>query len=485
MRRNKKGKGKLGKFIRRSLLVIGILLIYILVGGIAPFITQKEVSEDYKQLVAKTQYTSKDESVDRAAIIESSEDAMSIRLHMIGAAKEKILFSTFSMKPDDACRKVCAALYESAERGVKVELIIDGLSGSWDMKNDPMFYALGTHKNVTIKYYNFFYVYAPWTFNGRLHDKFIVIDDKQLLLGGRNTSNYFLGNYDQQVLSYDREVFVYNTSDTAKDSVIYQAQEYFQSLWDSNVSKVVYDQVPKSKRKKVKEARKAFVSLYGQIQKEQPDLFVDKVDYNAGTIPVNKITLVSNPIHIYSKEPQVWYTLEQLMLEAKEQVLIQSPYVVLNDSMYASLEKIGQDLDQYEVLLNGIAAGDNICASSDYKYSRKDVLKTGIDVYEFQGSHSTHNKSLVIDHEISVIGSYNLDMRSTYLDTETMLIIDGKEFARDLESKIKAMQEESIRINEDGSYSEDAKIEPRELSGKKKFLFSFLPFVLRPIRFLL
>lgn len=485
MRRNEKGIGKLGKFIRRSLLVIGILLIYILVGGIAPFITQKEVSEDYKQVVADTEYKSEDVSVDRAAIVESSEDAMNIRLHMIHAAKEKILLSTFSMKPDDACRKISAALFDAAERGVKVELIIDGLSGSWDMKYDPMFYALGTHKNVTMKYYNPFYVYAPWTFNGRLHDKFIVIDDKQLLLGGRNTSNYFLGNYDQKVLSYDREVFVYNTADTVKDSVIRQVQEYFQSLWDSDVSKVAYDQVPRLKKEKVEEARKGFVSLYEQIQKEQPELYAETTDYEAGTIPVNKITLVSNPIHIYSKEPQVWYTLEQLMLEAKEQVLIQSPYVVLNDRMYASLEKIGQDLDEYEVLLNGIAAGDNICASSDYKYSRKDVLATGIKVYEFQGSHSTHNKSLVIDHEISVIGSYNLDMRSTYLDTETMLVIDGKEFAADLESKIKAMQEESIRINEDGTYDENTKIEPRELSGKKKFLFSFLPFVLRPIRFLL
>lgn len=484
-REEKKQRGRFSSWIRRILLAVGILLLYVLIGGIVPFIYQKDVSKEYKEAYQTSDYYRDTISVDRAAIVESSSDAMDIRIHMINAAKEKILFSTFSMKPDEACSKICAALYAAAERGVQVEILVDGLSGSWDMKYNAMFYALGTHKNVTMKYYNFFYLYAPWTFNGRLHDKFIVVDEKQLILGGRNTSNYFLGNYDQKVLSYDREVFVYNTADTSKDSVISEVQEYFNTLWTSDLSKVAYDHVPGHKKDAVKEARKNYKKLYKKMKKETPELFDLNIDYEAETMAVNHIALISNPINMLSKEPQIWYTLEQLMKDAKEQVLIQSPYVVMNDRMYDALKEIGKDLDEYEVLVNSIAAGDNICASSDYKFSRKDVLKTGIDVYEFQGDHSTHNKSLVIDHELSIIGSFNFDMRSVYLDTETMLVIDGKEFASELENNIKSMQEESLLVQADGTYAENQKVEPKELTQKKQILFSFLPFILRPFRFLL
>lgn len=481
----KRKKSRIGRFIRRFFTTIGILLLYILIGGIVPFIYQKDVSDEYKESYQRSDYYSDSVSVDRAAIVETSKAAMDIRLLMINSAKDKILLSTFSMKPDEACSEVCAALYAAAERGVKVEILIDGLSGSWDMKYNAMFYALGTHENVTMKYYNFFYLYAPWTFNGRLHDKFIVVDDKKLLLGGRNTSNYFLGNYNQDVLSYDREVFVYNTADTAKNSVISQVQDYFSTLWNCKVSRVAYDKVPWYRKEKVEEATQNYQTLYADIKQERPELWSDSVDYEATTVAVNHIELVSNPINIMGKEPQVWYTLEQLMKDAKEQVLIQSPYVVMNDMMYDAFEEIGADLTDYEILLNSIAVGDNICASSDYKYSREDVLATGIDVYEYQGEHSMHNKSLVIDHRLSVIGSFNFDMRSVYLDTETMLVIDGEEFAAQLENNIQVMQEESLLTQTDGTYVENPLVEAVEVPDKKRTIFRFLPFILRPFRFLL
>jgi len=481
--RGRRRQSVLGGLIRKILLLLLIFIIYILLGGILPFVQQKEVSGEFKNNFQITQFYRKNNGVDRAAIVETSQDALDKRIQMIASAKRKIRFTTFSMKPDESCKKVCAALYDAAERGVKVEMLVDGLSGSWDMKHAPMFYALGTHKNVSMKYYNIFYPYAPWTFNGRLHDKLIVVDDSLLILGGRNTSNYFLGNYNEDVLSYDREVFVYNTSEHVKDSVIGQVQEYFDTLWNFKESKAVYDKIPERKKVKVAAAISEYQVLFESMKAEQPQLWTP--DYKAETIPVNHIQLVTNPIHTMSKEPWVWYTMEQLMLNAKEQVLIQTPYMVLNDKMYDSMEKIGEDLKEYEVLLNGIAIGDNICASSDYKLSRKDILATGIKVYEFQGKFSTHNKSLVIDHRLAVIGSYNFDMRSAYLDTETMLVIDSKEFAAQLEGCIKGMQKESLLVRTDETYEMDSKVEPVKMPDTKKFVFSFLPYIFKPIRFLL
>ena len=35
-----------------------------------------------------------------------------------------------------------------------------------------------------------------------------------------------------------------------------------------------------------------------------------------------------------------------------------------------------------------------------------------------------HTKSILIDDRLSLIGSFNWDMRSVYLDTELMLLVD-------------------------------------------------------------
>ena len=42
------------------------------------------------------------------------------------------------------------------------------------------------------------------------------------------------------------------------------------------------------------------------------------------------------------------------------------------------------------------------------------------------GGHSCHTKAVLIDDRMSIVGSYNLDMRSTYQDTELMLAIDSE-----------------------------------------------------------
>lgn len=44
---------------------------------------------------------------------------------------------------------------------------------------------------------------------------------------------------------------------------------------------------------------------------------------------------------------------------------------------------------------------------------------------EWMGGQSMHTKTMLIDGSTSIVGSYNLDLRSTYLDTEFMLVIDS------------------------------------------------------------
>ena len=52
-----------------------------------------------------------------------------------------------------------------------------------------------------------------------MHDKYVIVDDGAYILGGRNTFDYFLGDYDTKNKSLDREVLVYNTGQGGADSM--------------------------------------------------------------------------------------------------------------------------------------------------------------------------------------------------------------------------------------------------------------------------
>mgnify|MGYP002508236819 CR=1 FL=1 len=91
-----------------------------------------------------------------------------------------------------------------------------------------------------------------------MHDKYIIIDDQILLLGGRNTSGYFLGNSDGKHLSYDRDILVYNTAantNSSKESVITQVRDYFYSVWNLKECTDEFNTIPFFKKEKIEQAK--------------------------------------------------------------------------------------------------------------------------------------------------------------------------------------------------------------------------------------
>lgn len=480
--RNKK------KIIKTIIILLILYVIYMILGATLPFVSHKEVSDSVKEKLDVNRFFGDGVSVDRAAVVEDSDEALDIRLRMLNDAKEKIIMSSFSFKTDRSSREVFATVLAAADRGVKVEIIADGLSAGIDMKRDPMYYVLAAHDNITIKYYNLFSLLEPWSFNGRLHDKYVIIDDRMLILGGRNTSNYFLGTYNTKVLSYDRDIFVYNTvagTDRSGESVIHEVEEYFYTLWNYKDSEIVFDKVPISRKSKITSAKNMLEETYQNLLAERSDIMSEEFDYMAYTVPTNKITLITNPIHIMSKEPYIWYQINELMQNAKERVIIQTPYVVLNKTMENDLSKLKGKLKQFDILINSVEVGDNYMASSDYLFNKQDVLDTGATIYEFAGEHSMHDKSVLIDDDISIIGSYNFDMRSVYLDTETMLVVHGEEFNEELENVMNSMKEQSYEVDSKGEYVAGEDVALPELPWWKKIAFRVTSVLFQIIRYLL
>ncbi|MFQ8761408.1 MAG: phospholipase D-like domain-containing protein [Intestinimonas sp.] len=104
-------------------------------------------------------------------------------------------------------------------------------------------------------------------------------------------------------------------------------------------------------------------------------------------------------------------------------------------------------------------------ASSDYLTNRSRLLDTRGDGGEWFGDYSSHGKAALID-DLAVVGSYNFDMRSTYLDTEMMLVFYGDAFYDLLEANLMEMEAQCLQVSEEG-YLPRAGVEPKTYGPSK------------------
>ena len=105
-------------------------------------------------------------------------------------------------------------------------------------------------------------------------------------------------------------------------------------------------------------------------------------------------------------------------------------------------------------MTNAIESGANPFGCTDYLNEKKNILATGSEVFEVSCEQSLHTKTILVDDHISMIGSYNLDLRSTYLDTELMLVIDCPELNQCLRENASVKAEQSRHVLPDGTENE-------------------------------
>lgn len=470
---------------KKIILIVVLFVLYVIIGALLPFTFHPKVSQEIRDDFQKEDFYGEAGNSDyRAAVIESNKEALDIRLQMFEQAKERIILSTFDIRADNSTTDIFSALMAAADRGVKVDILVDGLFGGIHMGAKSIFYAAGSHPNIEIRLYNTPNLLKPWTMNGRMHDKYVLVDNSLLLLGGRNTFDYFLGQTIQGG-SYDREVLVTcNFEEGQKKGLMGEMLAYFEGVWNSKYCKTAYDTIPFWKRD-IALVKEELKKHYQNLKTVQIGLFEPEFDFTTRTVPIQKATLIANPTHIFAKEPVVWYQLMELAKGAEKEAYIQTPYAVFSKDMYQDMASVVKEQDNIIMQLNAPAAGDNFVASADYLFNKKRLLATGVKIYEFQGSHSSHGKSLLVDNDISVIGSFNLDMRSAYIDTEVALVIHGEEFNAQLKEEINKLHDNTIAVDEDGNYEENSFVQPAVMPLGKKLLLRISSIIFQLFRFLI
>ncbi len=501
------------------LLAVVILVVAIVACALITYHRQPVLTQEDKEELAVDSIWKTRTQPERARIIEDNGDALLERVKMISNAKSEIVLSTFDFRADESGKIILGALIDAADRGVSVNVIVDGVSGFLRMKGNPYFEALAASSGTSIKIYNKVNPLAPWRSMGRLHDKYLIADKSSYIIGGRNTFSYFLGS-NSQYKNYDRDVLVY-CENANEDSSVNDLLSYFENVWNYKESKPYMsgvnslesdswhfiinadenndksNSVTKKKSKLLSKsdvavAKEELISLYTEYYANNADnVFTvtsydeelkdadydnvsgdrtDNTDNNIykDTYEVRNIALLSNPIEYTSKKPVVWYQLVELMKNAHSKVKIHTPYIICNDYMYDGLEEVCNSVENVSLMTNSIGNNGNPFGSADYYVNKNKILGTGIDVWEYEGGYSYHGKSVLIDDNISVIGSFNLDMRSAYLDTELMLVIDSEDINRQLSESMESYEHVARNANSDGSYDNPYDVEPVELSQYRR-----------------
>lgn len=329
-----------------------------------------------------------------------------------------------------------------------------------------------------------------------MHDKYIIADDQAYILGGRNMRNYFLGYY-QEHLNHDRDLLVYNTAYSAgmtgakndnnssgQGSSLYVLSDYFEDIWALDCCRLFHDSPKLADKRAVRAAAEELRERYAAIASEKSELF-EEYDYMQNTMAALKVSLLSNPTHIMSKDPTVFHALSEFMKSASEDVLIHTPYVICNSYMYEELEELCDMVPNVRILLNAPEGGANIFGCSDYLQNKDKLLELGLKIYEYNGDYSFHAKSVMIDDRLSIVGSFNFDMRSVYLDTELMLVVDCAELNMLLRETSKQYESSSRFATGVDEYTLPEGYEEGELSFGRNILLRLIGFVMKPFRFLL
>lgn len=299
------------KINKLPVMLLRIWLIYTVVCLVFPPLFHKSAAETESVLTDMPEYATAQE---RVLSIDNNMDALLWRLRLIEAAKERVALSTFDFRDDESGQDMMSALLHAADRGVEVQILVDGINGALWLTRSKNFRQLAAHECVEVKFYNPVNLLKPWKINYRMHDKYLIADDFAYILGGRNTNDLFLGNY-KDSYNEDRDILVYETV-PGKGSSYIELQEYFEKIWS----------LPCCKQFEKRGGGEYLEEHYWKVREKYPEAFLE-TEWETVTIGANGIELCTNPIEPENKRPQLWERLALEMGQADD-ILIQTPYII-------------------------------------------------------------------------------------------------------------------------------------------------------------
>ncbi len=400
-------------------------------------------------------------------VLEQGAEAMISRAWLTQHAEQTIDVQYFIFSADNIGLIAVDYLVRAAERGVKVRVLVDDIM--IEAQGDELL-MLASHENIDIKIYNplanvgkniiekLYHLSTKFhQFNQRMHNKTFTVDGKVTITGGRNVADEYFG-YDHEYNFRDRDVLLLG-------GAAVNIQQSFEQFWQHDLSTPVQQLM---KTKQAFESNPNFNTLHQYAC--DPSNFLPEIRTKINNLAFDfKAIELRGELHwldnveYISDQPgkndgktflggsgESTEALIALLGQAKHSVTIQTPYLITTERGKKLFRQLTDKGIEVKILTNSLASNDNLEAFSGYQRDRTALLNTGVQLFEFKPDakirqkvmsaelHKTltqtpifglHAKSMVIDDDITVIGTFNLDPRSANLNTESIVILPSVKIA--------------------------------------------------------
>lgn len=131
-------------------------------------------------------------------------------------------------------------------------------------------------------------------------------------------------------------------------------------------------------------------------------------------------------------------SLTALCDSAQKRIVIENPYVVLTESMLAAMERAAKRGVQIDIVTNSPLSTDSAVTQAFFLEDWPQVLARcpNSRIFVATGERKFHGKSAVIDDDVSLVTTYNLDLLSGYVNSEVGAAVWSREMATDLKKVV-------------------------------------------------
>ncbi|AFA41232.1 cardiolipin synthase 1 [Wigglesworthia glossinidia endosymbiont of Glossina morsitans morsitans (Yale colony)] len=114
---------------------------------------------------------------------------------------------------------------------------------------------------------------------------------------------------------------------------------------------------------------------------------------------------------------------------ARKKIVITTPYLVPSDDLLHAICTAAQRGVLVYIIIPKF--NDSILVRWASRAFFSELLHSGVKIYQFENG-LLHSKTILVDNQLSLVGTANLDMRSLWLNFEVTLIVDNRHFGKKL-----------------------------------------------------
>ncbi len=397
-----------------------------------------------------------DSSLSGFRVLDRGQSALQARLSLSEAAELTIDAQYFIWNDDASGQILATSLIRAAKRGVRIRLLIDDfyLDG-----RDDRIALMNAHPLIEIRVFNpsrqratsfgraLGFLANFSRLNHRMHNKLYLVDGSVGIAGGRNVGDEYFGA-DDEFNMRDRGVLAAGPVVTALAASF---DHYWNSQWAVPFAAVTDSQPSASEAEHAMDAAADFA-------KSLED-FPYRVEFNKEMVraPITDLlgSLVWARAEVFydslgggnnSAAPDfttVARSLRHVLKGTREELLIQSPYLILRDVGIEAISRATAKGVRVSIMTNSMASTDMVSAQAWYANRRPQILSSGARVFELRPDAemrsdysrrsnegvvplALHAKSIVADRKLLYIGTFNLDQRSASINSEIALVIHSE-----------------------------------------------------------